>query len=115
MADEEKVQDDPTPEPGSGAEAGIQADADWKGFRLDEMGGVQVGRIEGRVKGKLEWIVARMGRFGHYCLVPGRDAVTANDRVWVPFTRDQIRRAPRIEPNAPLEAEQKVLAHYGFE
>ena len=64
----------------------------------------------------MEWLLARMGRFGHYCLVPGRDAVSANGRVWVPYTRDQIRRAPRVEPNAPLdnESEQTVLSHYGL-
>jgi hypothetical protein len=90
-----------------------------QGHKLDEMGGVQVGRIEGRVTGKaagIEWLLARMGRFGHYCLVPGRDAVSANGRVWVPYTRDQIRRAPRVEPNAPLdsESEQTALSHYGL-
>jgi hypothetical protein len=86
------------------------------GHRLDEMGGVQVGRVEGKASGQMEWLLARMGRFGHYCLVPARDAVSANGRVWVPYTRDEIRRAPRVEPNAPLsgESEQTVLAHYGL-
>jgi len=91
-----------------------------KGHRLDEMGGAQVGRVEGQVvtKGtqRVEWLVARMGRFGHYCLVPGRDAVVANGRVWVPYSRDQIRRAPRFEPSKEIdpEAEQTMLAHYGL-
>jgi len=87
-----------------------------EGHKLDEMGGAQVGRVEGQAKGREEWLVARMGRFGHYCLVPSRDAVTANGRVWVPYTRDQIRRAPRVERDAPLDAgtEQTVLAHYGL-
>jgi len=89
---------------------------EWQGHKLDEMGGAQVGRVEGKAEGAIEWLVARMGRFGHYCLVPGRDAVAANGRVWVPYTRDQIRRAPRIEPNDPLdsESEQAVLGHYGL-
>ncbi len=87
-----------------------------QGHKLDEMTGSQVGKIEGRVTGRTEWLVARMGRFGHYCLVPSRDAVTANGRVWVPYTRDQIRRAPRVERDAPLEgdAEAIVLEHYGL-
>jgi len=96
-----------------------EPDGSWKGRRLDEMGGAQVGRVEGQfvddVTGRLEWLLARMGRFGHYCLVPARDAVTANGRVWVPYTRDQIRRAPRVEPGKPLErdAELAMLDHYG--
>jgi hypothetical protein len=34
----------------------------------------------------------------------------------VPYSRDQIRRAPRVEPNAPLTAgtEAELLAHYGI-
>ncbi|MDQ3759749.1 MAG: hypothetical protein M3331_07400, partial [Actinomycetota bacterium] len=91
-----------------------------KGHRLDEMGGAQVGRVEGSLvdgeTGRLEWLLTRMGRFGHYCLVPARDTVTANGRVWVPYSRDQIRRAPRVEPGKPLErdAEQQLLEHYGI-
>jgi hypothetical protein len=87
------------------------------GHKLDEMGGSQVGRVEGSVTGRIEWFIARMGRFGHYCLVPARDAVSANGRVWVPYTRDQIRRAPRVDAKSPLprETEENVLAHYGLE
>jgi hypothetical protein len=34
----------------------------------------------------------------------------------VPYTRDQIRAAPRIEPKFPLtkEGELELLAHYGM-
>jgi len=94
------------------------ADLDaYAGHKLDEMGGSQVGRVEGTATGRIEWFIARMGRFGHYCLVPARDAVSANGRVWVPYTRDQIRRAPRVEAKAPLDSETEatVLAHYGLE
>ncbi len=101
--------------PNDGTPAADEAFA-LQGHKLDEMGGAQVGRVEGLMKGRMEWLLARMGRFGHYCLVPGRDAVSANGRVWVPYTRDQIRRAPRVEPNAPLadDTEQTVLDHYGL-
>ena len=89
----------------------------YVGHKLDEMGGSQVGRVESTATGRIEWLVARMGRFGHYCLVPARDAVSANGRVWVPYSRDQIRRAPRVEAKATLDSETEatVLAHYGLE
>ena len=66
--------------------------------------------------GEPEWLLARMGRFGHYTLIPARDAVEGVGHVWVPYSRDQIRRAPRMEPNAPLTAgtERQLLAHYGI-
>jgi hypothetical protein len=91
----------------------------WKGFKLDDMGGSQVGKIEGAYVdeqgGQPEWLLARMGRFGHHCLVPSRDAVAAGSHVWVPYARDQIRDAPRQDPGAPLDrdGEQALLDHYG--
>jgi hypothetical protein len=92
----------------------------WGGHRLDEIGGGAVGKVEGAYldasSGRPEWLLSRMGRFGHFCLVPARDAVGGVGRVWVPYTRDQIRQAPRIEPKSELTRarEDEVLAHYGI-
>jgi hypothetical protein len=92
----------------------------WVGFRLDEIGGAAVGKLEGvfvdTSGGDPVWLLARMGRFGHHTLVPGRDAVAGVGRVWVPYTRDQIRRAPKVQPMNPLtaEAERQLLDHYGI-
>lgn len=122
MADE--TDNGPAAEPQDGPVEeleGLEAESilGWKGHKLDEMSGSAVGRVEGAFvdegSGRPEWILARMGRFGHHCLVPARDAVGANGRVWVPYSRDQIRRAPRVEPKKPLEREreQALLDHYG--
>lgn len=92
----------------------------WAGYKLDDLTGHAVGKVEGVYvddsSGRPEWLLARMGRFGHHCLLPARDAVAAAERVWVPYTRDQIRKAPRTEPNQPLERdrEQALLEHYGI-
>jgi hypothetical protein len=92
----------------------------WVGHRLDEIGGTNVGKIDGvfvdEETGEAEWLLARMGRFGHHTLVPARDAVEGVKRVWVPYTRDQIRQAPKAEPSAPLTAgaERALLAHFGI-
>jgi hypothetical protein len=97
-----------------------EAIRNWTGHRLDDMAGGNVGRVEGcfvaESSGRAEWVVARMGRFGHYTLIPARDAVEGVGHVWVPYTRDQIRAAPRVDPNAPLTAgtERELLAHYGI-
>jgi hypothetical protein len=96
------------------------SEGSWTGHRLDEITGGSVGRIEGfffaEPGGEPNWLLARMGRFGHYTLVPARDAVEGIGHVWVPYTRAQIRRAPRVEPNQPLSAgaEAELLAHYGI-
>ena len=91
----------------------------WLGFRLDDVGGASVGKIESayadEAGGRPEWLLARMGRFGHHCLIRVRDAVAAGGQVWVPYTRDQIRKAPRIDAGKPLERDSELapLTHYG--
>ena len=80
-----------------------------------------IGKVEGAYvddeSGEPEWLLARMGRFGHHCLVPARDAVAAGGHVWVPYTRDQIRKAPRHRRRQAARratAEQQLLDHYGI-
>lgn len=103
-----------TPRPGTDDVRG------WVGHRLDEIAGANVGKIDGvfvdEKTGEPEWLVARMGRFGHHTLVPARDAVEGVKRVWVPYSRDQIRQAPKADPSAPLSAgaERELLAHFGI-
>ena len=99
---------------------GLQDVAGWKGHRLDELTGANVGRVDGvfvdAETGEPEWLVARMGRFGHHTLVPARDAVEGVGHVWVPFTREVIRRAPKVDTIASLTAEEEraLLDHYGI-
>ncbi len=90
----------------------------WVGARLDEMGGAGVGKIEGvyvdEESGEPEWLLARLGRFGRYSLVPARDAVEGVGQVWVPYEREILRAAPRFEPRQELdpESEAELSAYY---
>lgn len=90
----------------------------WAGFALDDARGVGVGRIETLVTGEREatWLLARMGRFGHHTAIPARDAVEGVERVWVPYSRDLIRHAPKIDAVETLDPlmERELLAHYGL-
>ena len=92
----------------------------WTGHRLDDLSGRSVGRVDGAFvdesSGAPEWLLARMGRFGHYTLIPARDAVEGVGHVWVPYSREQIRKAPRVDPNTPLTVavERNLLDHYGI-
>jgi hypothetical protein len=92
----------------------------WTGQKLDEIAGTSVGRVEGVYvdveSGLPEWILARMGRFGHHTLVPAREAVGGAGHVWVPYTREQIRRAPKLDSGSALSAgqEKQLLTHYGI-
>jgi hypothetical protein len=106
------------------AEADYRAELEevraWSGHRLDGLTGEPVGRVEGVLvdesSGAPEWLLARMGRFGHYALVPARDAVEGVGHVWVPYTREQIRAAPHADREAELSVagERELLEHYGI-
>src|SRR3954452_13123325 len=113
-----------TPEDAS-ATAASQAgpDADevrgWIGDRLDVLGGSSVARVDGffvdAETGRPEWLVVRLGRFGQAPLVPARDAVGAAGKVWVPYSRETLKSAPRRKAKDPLtrEAELELLKHFG--
>ena len=104
----------------TGERPGLEVARAWVGHRLDELAGGNLGRIEGlfvdESSGEPEWLLARMGRFGHYGLVPARGAVEGVGHVWVPYSRDRVRAAPRIDPGSPLTAavERELLDHYGL-
>ncbi len=95
-----------------------EATTTFEGHALDDIRGVGVGRIESVVSGDHEggWLLARMGRFGHHTAVPARDAVEGVERVWVPYSRDQIRQAPKVDAIETLDPamERELLAHYGL-
>jgi hypothetical protein len=105
---------------GEGAPPDVEDIRSWSGYRLDDLSGAGVGRVEGPYTAgsgtRAEWMLARMGRFGHYCLVPARDAVAAARHVWVPYTRNLIRHAPRTEPGTRLtpEDEAELRSYYGL-
>jgi len=92
----------------------------WVGARLDEISGASVGRIEGAYAcektGRPEWILIKVGRFGHHTVAPARQAVAGVGHVWVPWSRAVIRAAPRVELGGALSAEEELqlCRHYGI-
>jgi hypothetical protein len=92
----------------------------WIGFRLDELSGAGIGKIEdayvSKDGGRPEWLLIRVGRFGHHTVVPARDAVGGARHVWVPWDRATIRGAPQVEPGGALTAEEELQLcdHYGI-
>jgi hypothetical protein len=119
MTEDTQVQPEAREDSAMHEKLAVEQVQEWAGFKLDDMGGATVGKVEGAYvdsdSGEPEWLLARMGRFGHHCLVPARDAVAGGGHVWVPYGRDQIRKAPRQDPRKPLErdAEQALLDYYG--
>jgi uncharacterized protein (TIGR02271 family) len=63
-----------------------------------------------------EWAAVTTGMFGtKQSFVPITDAAPNGESVQVPFTKDEVKDAPAVEPDGELasEEEQALYAHYG--
>jgi PRC-barrel domain len=92
----------------------------WTGFRVDDVYGARVGTVQDvyvdHESDKPCWMLVKMGRFSDtHALLPLNDAVPGAGHVWVPYEKDQIRRAPQITPGMPVaqQLEATLCAHYG--
>jgi hypothetical protein len=103
-----------------GALPTLQEALGWEGYRLDEIGGSSMARVQGiqvdAEGGEPKWLLVRLGRFGRTTAVPLRDCVAGAGHVWCPYEREAVRSAPAIEPGEPLTREQELelCAHYGI-
>ena len=102
------------------AEAQAEAANSWIGHRVDELDGTSVARVTGlyvdSAAGEPVWVVAKLGRFGRVVAIPYRDCAAAVGHVWAPFTRDDLRAAPPVDPEKPLSREQEIAicTHYAI-
>lgn len=92
----------------------------WIDFRVDEMSGASVAKVQAVFvdceTDEPVWVIAKVGRIGGKSVaVPFLDCAAGAGHVWVPYSRDDIRDAPGIDPTKALTREQElqVCAHYG--
>jgi hypothetical protein len=87
---------------------------DREGARIGEVEDVFLDRHTGRPA----WAAVKMGLFVHrHTLVPITDAfLNFNAEVQVPFTKEQVKQAPNVEPNRQLtpDLEREMWRHYGM-
>jgi sporulation protein YlmC with PRC-barrel domain len=94
----------------------------WRGKKMVDADGDKIGTIEDvfldRHTGQPAWAAVKTGLFGHkHTLVPIRDAqATDDDHVRVPLDKEQVKDAPRIDPDGELspEEERRLWEHYGM-
>ncbi|WP_305784462.1 PRC and DUF2382 domain-containing protein [Symbioplanes lichenis] len=82
----------------------------------DKIGSVDDVYLEART-GEPEWLAVKTGLFGlKQSFVPLRGADISADRVQVPFAKEQVKDAPRIDPDGQLshQEEDDLYRHYGF-
>jgi hypothetical protein len=94
----------------------------WRGMTMVDADGDKIGTIEDvfldRQTGEPAWAAVKTGLFGlKHTLVPIRDAEVAGEKeVRVPLQKDQVKDAPRIDPDGELspEDERRLWEHYGL-
>jgi uncharacterized protein (TIGR02271 family) len=67
--------------------------------------------------GDPEWVSVKTGLFGtKETFVPLNKATLSDDRIVVPFGKDQVKNAPRIDPDGELTPaeEDELYRYYGF-
>jgi hypothetical protein len=89
----------------------------WIGAPVTDEFGKSVGKVEDvyRVDGRLEWLLIKHRR-SHHFLAPVRDAVGDRNKLFLPYTADQIESAPEVEPGRPADEDTLAAAaeHYGL-
>lgn len=83
---------------------------DSEGNKVGDVGQVYLDDATGRP----EWVTVKTGLFGmNETFVPLRGETVANGEIRVPYTKDQIKGAPSIDPEGHItEAEEAELYRY---
>jgi uncharacterized protein (TIGR02271 family) len=94
----------------------------WEGRTLVDRDGSPIGSIDAIYlddhTGQPEWALVTTGLFGTKAsFVPLAQASSAGDQVQVPYDKQLVKDAPRIDPDQHLaEAEERQLwSHYGLD
>ena len=89
-----------------------------EGAPVDDLSGSSAGKVEGffadAESGEPAWLLVKTGLFGKAVPVPALDCAVAAGRVWVPYSRDEMRAAPSVDPGKPLMREQELAICAGY-
>jgi uncharacterized protein (TIGR02271 family) len=95
---------------------------DWRGRTVVDSGGQKIGRLDevylDDETGRIEWALVHTGLFGtKSTFVPLSAAAPSGEDIRVPFTKEQVKDAPRVEPDGELsqDEEAQLYGHYGLD
>ena len=93
----------------------------WIGRKVVDNSEAKIGNIDAIYvddqTGAPEWLGVTTGLFGtQLSFVPLASAVPKDDVVSVPYTKDQVKDAPQVEPDGALseQEEARLYRHYGL-
>jgi uncharacterized protein (TIGR02271 family) len=94
---------------------------EWRGRDVVDSDGDKIGSLEevylDTGSDRPEWATVNTGLFGmKQSFVPLRDANPVGGKVMVPYSKDQIKDAPSVDPDGDLspEEEERLYTHYGI-
>jgi uncharacterized protein (TIGR02271 family) len=94
----------------------------WRGYDAVGPNGNKLGTVEDiyldQETGEPEWVALKTGMFGSkLSFAPLAQARQDGDTITLPYEKDQIKNAPRVEPDGALsqEEEAQLYRHYGLE
>jgi sporulation protein YlmC with PRC-barrel domain len=92
----------------------------WRGMKVVDPDGDKIGTIEDvfldRHTGEPAWATVKTGLFGHkVTYVPIREAQAGDNEIRVPIQKEQVKEAPKIDPEGELTPDQErmLYEHYG--
>src|SRR5918998_38206 len=96
---------------------------DWRGRELVDADGDKVGTVEELFRDEdtdqPEWAAVRTGLFGtKLSFVPIQNAEASGESVRVPFSKSQIKDAPKIDDSdgeLSQQEEAELYSHYGMD
>jgi uncharacterized protein (TIGR02271 family) len=93
---------------------------DWRGREVVDSSGDKIGTLEeiylDTDSGQPEWATVTTGLFGtKQTFVPLVDAEPSGGKVTVPYSKDQVKDAPSVDPDGELshDEERQLYSHYG--
>ena len=94
----------------------------WRGYDAVGPGANKLGTVEDiyldQETGEPEWVALKTGMFGgKLSFAPLSQARQDGDTIVLPYEKDQIKNAPRVEADGALsqEEEAQLYRHYGLE
>ncbi len=102
-----------------GKAAGLEQIRNWIGWRVDDLNGGGLGRLESVIPtpdGRAPmWLVINEFRFGRgrRFIAPARDAIGSSGRVWLPYEAERVRGSVGLGAAVHTpQAERRLLAYW---
>jgi hypothetical protein len=92
----------------------------WVGHPLDGLGNRTIGKVAGILvdaeDGAPRWVTVRLGPLAGSTGVPFEHVAEGAERLWAGYDREQVKDAPRFNPDESLTAEQEreLCAYLGI-